>query len=138
LHGLVVLNCSKTGEMTAILDGSFLTGLRTGAIGASAVRHVAHKEAESIAVIGAGVQGLYQAIAACAERPITDIYIYTRTQEKVSSFTTELRTCTATDIHNTDRPEHAPQHAELAIPATPPSTPVLPDDASFLTNQVFI
>ena len=140
LHGLVVLNCSKTGEMTAILDGSFLTGLRTGAIGGSAVRHLAHREAESIAVIGAGVQGLYQAIAACAERPITDIYIYTRTQEKVSSFTKELRKWIGNDIHihNTYSPEDALQHAEIVITATTSSTPVLSDDASLLKNKLFI
>src|SRR5699024_10159783 len=31
LHGLIILNCSETGEMKALLDGSFLTGFRTGA-----------------------------------------------------------------------------------------------------------
>src|SRR5690625_14872 len=70
LHGLIILNCSETGEMKALLDGSFLTGFRTGAIGGSAIRHLAAKGATKLAIIGTGVQGFYQAIAACAERSI--------------------------------------------------------------------
>ncbi len=82
LHGLVVLNSNETGEVKGVLNGSFLTGMRTGAIGGSAVRHLAREDAASLAVIGTGTQGFYQAIAACTERPIKHIYLYNRSNEK--------------------------------------------------------
>src|SRR5690625_1145005 len=58
IYGLVILNDQKTGEIKAILDGAFLTGYRTGAVGGSAIRHLARDDVDSIAVVGTGVQGL--------------------------------------------------------------------------------
>src|SRR5699024_1487754 len=60
LHGVVILNDSKTGQVKGLIDGSFLTGYRTGAIGGSAVRHLTEKNVSKLAIIGTGVQGLYQ------------------------------------------------------------------------------
>src|SRR5690625_5724447 len=57
LHGIVVLTSNETGEIKAIMDGTFLTGFRTGAVGGSAVRHFAEEEGETLAIIGTGVQG---------------------------------------------------------------------------------
>src|SRR5690606_7069085 len=98
LHGLVILNDSKTGRVKGLIDGAFLTGFRTGAIGGSAVRHLAGEEVSTLAVIGTGVQGLYQSIAACTERRFTDIYLYNRSPEKIPAFKKELQSWLSDDI----------------------------------------
>jgi len=140
LHGLIILNCSETGEMKALLDGSFLTGFRTGAIGGSAIRHLAAKGATKLAIIGTGVQGFYQAIAACAERSITDIYLYNRSIEKLEGFKESLTEWVGDKIqlHTTNSVEDAIEHAEIIITATTSSEPVLPDKKYLLENKLVI
>lgn len=140
LHGLVIVNCGETGKINALIEGSFLTGLRTGAIGGSAARHLADKGAERLAIIGAGVQGLYQAIAVCAERNISDIYIYNRTIEKVQPFIKKLQSWVGTDInmHVVQSSESALENAHVVVTATTSSEPVLPNDESLLKGKLFI
>lgn len=140
LHGLIILNCSETGEMKALLDGSFLTGFRTGAIGGSAIRHLSAKGASKLAIIGTGVQGFYQAIAACAERSITDIYLYNRSIEKLEGFKKSLTEWLGDKIqlHTANSVEDAIEHAEIIITATTSSEPVLPDKKYLLENKLVI
>ena len=140
LHGIVVLNDSETGDIKGILNGSFLTGMRTGAIGGSGVRHLAKHDASSLAIVGTGVQGLYQAIAACTERPIREIYLFNRSPEKIAAFTKSLQEWIGTDafIHESDSVEEAVKEAEIVITATTSKQPVLPDNPELLKNKLVI
>jgi ornithine cyclodeaminase/alanine dehydrogenase-like protein (mu-crystallin family) len=140
LHGLVILNSNETGEIKAILDGSFITGFRTGAIGGSAIRHLAKPHASKIAIIGTGVQGLYQAIAACTVRNITDIYLYNRSSEKTDSFIEEFKKWNDSPIllHKTNEVEEAIHNAEIIITTTTSYEPVLPNKASLLQDKLVI
>ena len=66
----------------SILDGGFLTKVRTGAISGVATKYLAKENAKTLSVIGAGVQaeGLIEAILAV--RDIENIHIASRTFEK--------------------------------------------------------
>ncbi|GAA0590894.1 ornithine cyclodeaminase family protein [Virgibacillus siamensis] len=140
LHGLVILNSQENGEIKALMDGSFITGFRTGAIGGSAVRHLARKDVSSIAVIGTGVQGLYQAIAACTERKVTDIYVFNRTAEKIPAYKHSLQQWIGHEIHihTMDSAAAAIDKADVIITATTSKTPVLPDDKNLLKKKLII
>ncbi|MFD1851859.1 ornithine cyclodeaminase family protein [Oceanobacillus bengalensis] len=140
LHGSVILNSSKTGEILAILDGSFITGIRTGAIGGSAIRHLAKSNIRKIAIIGTGVQGLYQAIAACTVHPITDIFLYNRTYEKIDTLIDSFKEWIdyPVALHKTESVVEAIQDAEIIITTTTSHTPVLPNDASLLQGKLII
>lgn len=50
----------ETGEPVCLLDANYLTGIRTGAAGAVAAKHLALKNSKVITVIGAGVQSRTQ------------------------------------------------------------------------------
>lgn len=140
LQGMMILNSRETGEVKAIMDGTFITGYRTGAIGGSAARHLAPANAHRLAVIGTGAQGLYQSVATCSERPITDIYLYNRSPEKLPSFKEELASWIGEDVrlHAMDSPDEAVQQADIIVTATTSSDPVLPDDAALLKNKLTI
>lgn len=141
IHGTVVLNCNQTGENKAILDGTYLTAIRTGAIGGSAVRHLAKQNVETLAVIGTGVQGFYQTIAACEERHFKQINVYNRTPgEKITNFIQNLKKALHPDINITamDTPSEAIKDAEVVIAATNSKEPVLPNDKDLLKNKLFI
>ena len=76
LNGLMILNNAKTGLPKAIMNGSALTAMRTGAVGGVALRYLAPEDAASVGLVGCGTQGLHQLLYACEVRPITDIYLY--------------------------------------------------------------
>ena len=59
--GVVVLSDAETGELEALFDAAAVTALRTGAAAVLAAEALARPDAESVAVIGAGVNG--QAVA---------------------------------------------------------------------------
>ncbi|WP_404455084.1 ornithine cyclodeaminase family protein [Virgibacillus necropolis] len=140
LHGLVILNSQENGEIKALIDGSFITGFRTGAIGGSAIRHLAKDDASKLAIIGTGVQGLYQAVAACTERSITDIYLFNRSPEKIPSFIDSLQQWIddTINIHVMDSAEEAITHAEIIMTATTSKEPVLPDKPELLATKLII
>jgi len=55
-HGLIVLFRPETGEPIAIVDGRYITEMRTAAVSAVATDLLARKEVEVLAIIGSGVQ----------------------------------------------------------------------------------
>lgn len=56
----MVLLEPQTGEVCAIMDGTYLTQLRTGAAAGAATDLLSRKDAAVGAIIGAGGQALYQ------------------------------------------------------------------------------
>ncbi len=63
ITGVIVLNDVDTGRPLAIMDCAYITALRTAAASGVAARHLANPDAAVIGVVGAGVQGRYNALA---------------------------------------------------------------------------
>ena len=60
---LVILNSTDTGAPIAIMDGTHLTNMRTGAAGGVAVKYLARKTSKTIGFIGTGNQAKTQLLA---------------------------------------------------------------------------
>jgi len=52
----IVLLDAETGELLALMDGRYITEARTAAVSAAALRRLARKGADTLAIIGSGVQ----------------------------------------------------------------------------------
>ena len=63
LVGVIVIYDMETGAPLAVLDGSYITGLRTGAAGAIGAKYLARKDSENLFVLGAGNQAAFQIAA---------------------------------------------------------------------------
>lgn len=70
IHALVCMIDAETGMPLAVMDGTYLTALRTGAVSGAATDLLARPESRTLAAIGAGAQGATQIAAVCAVRPI--------------------------------------------------------------------
>jgi ornithine cyclodeaminase/alanine dehydrogenase-like protein (mu-crystallin family) len=57
VSGLVLLSNAETGELEAVLDAGAVTAVRTGAAAALAAETLGRADAETAAVVGAGVNG---------------------------------------------------------------------------------
>jgi ornithine cyclodeaminase/alanine dehydrogenase-like protein (mu-crystallin family) len=86
LQGVVFLMDSTNGNMLAMMDGKYVTALRTGAASGLATRLLARKDSAVAAVFGAGVQGVSQLEAVCAVRSIKKAYIFDVNQAAASAY----------------------------------------------------
>src|ERR671934_3018696 len=80
----------KTGSPVALLDGTEITAVRTGACSALSVRLLAREDSSVLAVLGTGVQARSHARAVVRVRPISHVVIAGRDRRKADALVTEL------------------------------------------------
>ncbi|WOI55709.1 ornithine cyclodeaminase family protein [Palleronia sp. LCG004] len=88
--GTVMLFDGRSGALVCIMDGSLLTGLRTGAAGAISVRAMARPDARSLAVIGTGSQARMQVRAIREVMQIETIRAWGRSSANAAAFAVEI------------------------------------------------
>ncbi len=132
IHALVCLINPETGAPLAIMDGTYLTALRTGAVSGAATDLMARPDAHVLALFGAGAQAVTQAEAVCAVRPIDDIRVVARSAEKGAAFIERLRThapALAEKVRVALDPAEALRGADVICTATPAMSALFADDA---------
>ena len=70
IHAVVAVIDAATGEPLALMEGGYLTALRTGAVSGVATDVLARRDAKTAAIFGAGVQGRAQLLAVAAVREL--------------------------------------------------------------------
>lgn len=63
LAGAIMVFSARTGMPLGLLDGAYITGIRTGAAGAIGARYLARRDSEHLLVVGSGNQAFYQIAA---------------------------------------------------------------------------
>ena len=139
-QGIMMLNDRQNGSIKAILNGTVLTSIRTGAIGGVAIKYLAPDNATSVGLVGTGTQGLHQLIAASTVRNIQHIYLWNRTPSKLASFVHNLRKQISNDIeiHVVNNVSELVNEADIIITATTSYTPVLPDIENEFIGKLLI
>ncbi|WP_210133362.1 ornithine cyclodeaminase family protein [Staphylococcus sp. GDY8P155P] len=123
--GSVILSDYETGETLAVLEGSYLTKIRTGAISGVATKYLARENAETLCVIGTGdqAQGLIEAVLAV--RDIKRIQLYNRTYRKAVTFAeTVQQQYQYVDVTVMENVDDAIANADVIVTATNATQPV--------------
>ncbi|HEX4618964.1 MAG TPA: ornithine cyclodeaminase family protein [Steroidobacteraceae bacterium] len=138
-NGLLILGDAGTGLPLAIMDAAALTAMRTGAVGALGLKYVTPAAVTSIGIVGAGVQGAWQAITACAVRPVREVFAVRRSTAGFDRFLATLAAHVpgVTVIPCQSAVELLGRTAVI-ITATTSAEPVLPDDPGLLAGKHFI
>lgn len=89
-QAVIVAFDPATGEPAAVLDGTSITALRTGAGSALSARLLARPDAETLAILGTGVQARSHALAVSRVRPIRRIRIAGRDPARAAALAAEL------------------------------------------------
>ena len=84
--GTIIYSDPKNAFPLAIMDGTSVTRLRTGAAAAVATKHLAVEDARSLGIVGAGVQSYTQLEAIAEVRPIEEVVVSDIDDEKVRAF----------------------------------------------------
>jgi ornithine cyclodeaminase/alanine dehydrogenase-like protein (mu-crystallin family) len=130
IHAMVITCDAKTGQPTAMMDGTYLTALRTGAVSGVATDLLARKEIGTAAIIGAGIQGRTQLEAICCVREIQKVFVYDKNPRIAESFSEEMQNRGKPipgDISVVSCSEMAVAEADVMCVATTSSTPVFED-----------
>lgn len=123
--GSVTLSDYETGETLAVLEGSYLTKIRTGAISGVATKYLARENAKTLCVIGTGDQaeGLIEAVLAV--RQIERIQFYNRTYDKAVQFSKTVKSLHSNiDMEVYQDADKAMEGADVIVTATNARTPV--------------
>lgn len=86
----IVITNLKNGETKAMLDGSYLTRLRTGALSGIATKYMSREDATTLGMIGTGGMAYEQFLGNIEVRPIDTVLLYNRTTEKAQDFKTRI------------------------------------------------
>jgi ornithine cyclodeaminase/alanine dehydrogenase-like protein (mu-crystallin family) len=126
INALVVLVDAATGVPAAVMDGRYLTALRTGASSGVATDVLARADAAVLAMIGAGAQAREQILAVAAVRPIRRVLVYARHADRVRAFIARMvqRCGRAIEFAVADSAEAAVREADVVCTATTSRTPV--------------
>lgn len=87
----MVLTDARTGEVCALLDGTYLTELRTGAASGAATDLLANPKAKIGAIVGTGGQAQSQIEALLAVRKLETLYVSGRNFEKTKAFVENVK-----------------------------------------------
>ena len=91
ITGVMLLMDRVTGELLSILDGEYLTALRTGAASGLATRLLSREDSRTLVLFGGGSQGRTQLEAVCAVRDIRKIWVFDHSEERAELFINEMR-----------------------------------------------
>ncbi len=137
--GTMVLNDAATGEPLAILNGTILTALRTGAAGAVGIRYTTPPGLSRLGIIGAGVQGLYQAVFISQVRDLSRVTVFDTNPANGETFIREFsQRCPGIPVRAAESVEELLRDSEAAVAATTATRPVLPDQPALLKGKHFV
>ncbi|HVX72003.1 MAG TPA: ectoine utilization protein EutC [Devosia sp.] len=126
VNGLMVVLSATTGLLEAALfDNGYLTDVRTAAAGAVAAKHLARADAESAAVLGAGVQALLQLKALALVRPIRRARLWARDTDRATAAARALSDELGIPVVPAMSALEAVKGADIVVTTTPSRTPIL-------------
>jgi ornithine cyclodeaminase len=120
-----VLTDPETGRPSALVASNYLTGIRTAAAAAIAIRELARSDARVLAIVGAGAQARYQIEAARLVRNIGLVLVADLDNERAEALAAQCRQA-GVDARPSGVQE-AVQHCDILVTVTPARSPVVRD-----------
>jgi len=129
IQAAVLVLDAETGQPRALLEGSSLTAIRTGAGSGAAVDVLSRPDSKVVAVFGAGAQGRTQLEAACSVRRIEKAWIFDTSGEAAEDFAKDMAGVgpIPKDLRVASTSQEALSDADIVCTATTSNTPVFSD-----------
>ncbi len=115
----IILLDPETGALAAILDGRYITEVRTAAVSAVSTKKLARADAHVLAIVGTGVQAHSHLEALSEVRKFDDVRAWSPTRSNLKGF------ASATGARAMDSAEAAVRGADVIVLVTASPTPVI-------------
>jgi ornithine cyclodeaminase/alanine dehydrogenase-like protein (mu-crystallin family) len=127
--GTIILLDDQTGAPVAIMDGGFLTAMRTGGVAGLASKILARIDAKVHLLFGTGGMARAHAWAVDTVRDIEKLLLYSIDPlEKREAFRDDLKAVIAGEIVLVDDPHEAVREADIITMITNAQTPIIHGD----------
>ena len=125
LYATYILMDGGTGRPLALLEGTYLTALRTGATSALAARFLARHDVRHVVCFGAGVQAAFQLTCLAAVLPIEHVSVVGGDPARARSFVDGMRHRLGVSVDLAGDVSTAVRAADVVTCATTSSQPVV-------------
>jgi alanine dehydrogenase len=120
----ILLDDPKTGALVAMMDGTFLTAMRTGAVCGVAAKYLAREDAETVGIFGTGTQGRTQLMALKEVRKLKEIKAYDIIPENRQKFAKEMTERLGITVVPVNNPNNAVTGSDIIVTSTTSKVPV--------------
>ncbi len=115
----------KTGFPVSVMDGTWITDMRTGAAAGVATKYLARDNSEVLGLVGAGVQALTGLEAIMEVTDIKEVRVSCRTCETRDIFAQRASEKYGIPVKSVDTIKEAVQGADVLLTTTPAREPVV-------------
>lgn len=128
---VIVLIDPKNGAPIAIMSGTTVTDMRTGASGGIAAKYLARKDSKVVGLVGAGMQAHTQLMALLeVYRKLDEVRVWSRSEETKQNFVTETRRayghlCKIIPVKTI---KESVEEADIVVTTTPSRQPLVMND----------
>lgn len=119
-----ILHDIEVGSVKAIMGGTKLTNIRTGAVQAVATKYLARKDSKVLAIFGAGIVAEYQVEGITKVASLERIFVFDSDRARADQFASRLSPKHGLPIHVARSARDAVVKADIIITATSSLTPV--------------
>lgn len=119
ITGLFILNDPDTGIPLSVMDASWITAVRTGAVTAISAKYLARKESKILGIIGCGVQGRSNAEALFAVFNISEIKAYDIDPDAAEKYRKEIKFKLGVEVKVVKSPKEAVEGSDIVVTAGP-------------------
>ncbi|ADI73223.1 alanine dehydrogenase [Methanohalobium evestigatum Z-7303] len=119
----VILNSTETGAPISIMDGTYLTDMRTGAGGGVAAKYLARPDSKIIGIIGTGNQARSQLLALSHIFNIEQVKITSKSSKHCDEFEKRMKPVVGGDFTKTDIKDVC--DCDILVTTTPVRDPIV-------------
>jgi ornithine cyclodeaminase/alanine dehydrogenase-like protein (mu-crystallin family) len=127
IQALVLLLDAANGNPLAVMNGTTLTAIRTGAASGAATDVLARRNASRAAIFGAGTQAETQLEAICAVRAIRGARVFDVSAQRARAFAARMTETLRIEVAPAGSPAEALAGADVVCTATTSAAPVFAD-----------
>lgn len=119
ISGLVILNDAETGLPLSVMDGVWMTGMRTGAATALSARYLARPDASTVGVLGCGVQGRTNIEALTVLFPVKTVRAFDTNADSVRAYAEDVEARLEVAVEPVASPQQAVTGCDMVVTAGP-------------------
>jgi alanine dehydrogenase len=124
---VIVLVDPKNGLVSSIMDGAYITSMRTGAAAAVATKYLARKDSRVLGLVGAGVQARTQLMALSRVLPdLEEVRVWSLPESTIDAFIDEQKKLYSFGFNRCRSCEDCVAGSDVVSTVTPATTPMVP------------
>jgi len=124
IHAVVTLHDPETGALEAVLDGGYLTALRTAAAVAVAARALGRPGSSVLGLLGTGLQARTHLLCHLAACPFEKVVVWGRNPDKVKTYLAEMQPQVEVPVEGVGSREAVCREADVVAATTRARTPL--------------